>query len=112
VAALEELGIGRTTIIVAFAILFGGVAASVAIAFGLAARDLARKNLEAEQRKYELGAQTIFFVLEAQQRASDAELQLLAATVAYKKAVVAVERASNTLVADNNVVIEQALAGR
>lgn len=50
VAALEELGIGRTTIIVAFAILFGGVAASIAIAFGLAARDLARDVLQSQFR--------------------------------------------------------------
>ncbi len=82
------------------------------IAAATAARDLARKNLEAEQRKYELGATTVFFVLEAQQRASDAEVQLLAASIAYKKAVVAVQRTTNMLLAENNVVIEQALAGK
>jgi len=48
VAALDELGIGRTTIIVAFSILFGGVVAAVAIAFGLAARDLARDLLQSQ----------------------------------------------------------------
>jgi outer membrane protein TolC len=77
-----------------------------------AARDLAKKNLEAEQRKYELGATTIFFVLEAQQRASDAETQYLAASVAYKKAVIALQRATGSLLDDNNVVLEQALAGK
>ncbi|HLW79845.1 MAG TPA: hypothetical protein VKU44_09635 [Terriglobia bacterium] len=50
VAALDELGIGRTTIIVAFSILFGGVVAAVAIAFGLAARDLARDLLQSQFR--------------------------------------------------------------
>ena len=50
VAALDELGIGRTTIIVSFSILFGGVVAAVAIAFGLAARDLARDLLQSQFR--------------------------------------------------------------
>lgn len=80
------------------------------IAAATVARDLARKNLEAEQRKYELGTTTIFFVLEAQQRLSDAETQLLAASIAYRKAVVAVQRASATLLDENQIVIEQALA--
>jgi outer membrane protein len=75
-----------------------------------AARDLAKKNEEAEQRKYDLGASTIFFVLDAQQRASDAETQLLGARIAYKKAVVALERTAGTLLEENNVVITDALA--
>ncbi len=50
VAALEELGIGRTTIIVTFAILFGGLVSAAAIAFGLGARDLARDLLRAQFR--------------------------------------------------------------
>jgi hypothetical protein len=48
VAALDELGIGRTTIIVTFAILFGGLVTAVAIAFGLGARDLARDLLQSQ----------------------------------------------------------------
>jgi hypothetical protein len=50
VAALDELGISRTTIIVTFAILFGGVVAAAAIAFGLGARDLARDLLQSQFR--------------------------------------------------------------
>lgn len=50
VAALDELGIGRTTIIVTFAILFGGLVAAAAIAFGLAGRDLARDLLQSRLR--------------------------------------------------------------
>lgn len=44
--ALEQLGIGRETIVVAFAILFGGIVLALAIAFGLGGRDLAREYLE------------------------------------------------------------------
>jgi hypothetical protein len=50
VAALDELGISRTTIIVTFAILFGGVVAAAAIAVGLGARDLARDFLRSQFR--------------------------------------------------------------
>ncbi|MGD1101506.1 MAG: hypothetical protein ABSA59_05510 [Terriglobia bacterium] len=50
VAALDEFGISRTTIIVTFAILFGGVVTAGAIAFGLGARDLARELLQSQFR--------------------------------------------------------------
>lgn len=48
VIGLDELGIGRTTIIVTFAILFGGLVTALAIAFGLGARDLAREVLQSQ----------------------------------------------------------------
>lgn len=44
--ALEQLGIGRGTIIIAFAIIFGGVVLAFAIAFGLGGRDIAKEYLE------------------------------------------------------------------
>ncbi len=42
VVALEQLRIGRTALLVTFAILFAGIVVAAAIAFGLGARDLAR----------------------------------------------------------------------
>ena len=50
VAALDELGISRTTIVVTFAILFGGVVTAGAIAFGVGGRDLARELLQSQFR--------------------------------------------------------------
>jgi len=44
--ALEHLGVGRQILIVSFGILFGGVVLALALAFGLAGRDLARELLE------------------------------------------------------------------
>lgn len=44
--ALEQLGIGKDTIIIAFSIVFGGIVFSFAIAFGLGGRDFARDYLE------------------------------------------------------------------
>jgi len=44
--ALEQLGIGKDTVIIAFSIIFGGVVFALAIAFGLAGKDIAKKYLE------------------------------------------------------------------
>lgn len=44
--ALEHLGVGRQIILTSFAVLFGGVVLALALAFGLAGRDLARELLE------------------------------------------------------------------
>ncbi len=53
--ALEQLGIGRGTIVIAFALVFGGVVLSLAIAFGLGGKDIARdyleKKMKGEERK-------------------------------------------------------------
>jgi len=44
--ALEQLGIGRETIIIAFAIVFGGIVLALSIAFGLGGKDIAKEYLE------------------------------------------------------------------
>jgi hypothetical protein len=44
--ALEQLGIGKGTVVIAFAIIFGGIVLGCAIAFGLGGRDIAKKYLE------------------------------------------------------------------
>ena len=71
--------------------------AKLSMAASKIARDLAQKNLEAEQRKYELGVETIFFVLDAQTQLSGAEQDLLRAYVSYQLSVTAVERGIGTL---------------
>ena len=53
--ALEQLGIGKDTVIVAFTILFGGFVFALSLAFGLAGKDIAeeylRKRLTEEGKK-------------------------------------------------------------
>ncbi|HWX23586.1 MAG TPA: hypothetical protein VN083_01025 [Vicinamibacteria bacterium] len=44
--ALEHLGVGRQIILASFVLVFGGVVLALALAFGLAGRDLAGKLLE------------------------------------------------------------------
>jgi len=51
--ALEHLGVGRHIILASFTILFGGVVFALALAFGLAGRDLAREFLERVARRRE-----------------------------------------------------------
>lgn len=71
--------------------------AELVIAAAQNSRDLASKTLAAEQRKYELGAQTIFFVLDAQNQLSQAELALVQAQVFYQKALAEVDHATGAL---------------
>lgn len=61
--------------------------------------DLAEKSLAADQRKYELGAETNFYVLDSQSRLAQAELALLQARVAYQVAKASIEHAKGTLLA-------------
>ena len=51
VMAFEQLGIGRSTVIGAFEIVFGGVVLALALAFGLGGKDLARTLLEKRFKK-------------------------------------------------------------
>ena len=44
--ALEQLGIGKGTIIIAFTLVFGGIILALAIAFGLGGKEVARSYLE------------------------------------------------------------------
>jgi len=51
--ALEQVGLGQGVILVAFALFFGGVVLALALAFGLAGKDLARESLERLLRRRE-----------------------------------------------------------
>jgi len=49
--ALEQLGIGKDTIVIAFAIVFGGIVFSFSIAFGLGGKDIAGDFLRKKMRE-------------------------------------------------------------
>jgi outer membrane protein TolC len=68
-------------------------------------RDLTQKNLEAEQRKYELGTQPLFFVLDAQNQLVQAELTLVQSQIGYQRALAAVETATGELLEKHRVQI-------
>lgn len=65
----------------------------------LEARDLANKNVAAEQQKYTLGTITVFELLQAQVQLSNAQLTLLGAYTGYQQAEIAYQRATWTLLA-------------
>jgi outer membrane protein len=81
--------------------------AKLTLAAGKAALDLAQKALAAEQRKYELGSQTIFFVLDAQTRLAQSQSDLLQAEISYQIALADVEHAAGSLLGPYNVQIAE-----
>jgi len=79
--------------------------ARLALAAGTTSFDLAQKTLASEQRKFELGAETNFFVLDAQTRVAQAELILLQTQVNYRVALAAVGHSTGDLLSPYRVQI-------
>ena len=49
--ALDHIGIGRTVLLLAFGIVFGGVVLAIALAVGLGARDAVSRALDRQLRE-------------------------------------------------------------
>jgi len=81
--------------------------AKLSLAAGQTAVDLAQKNVGAEQRKYDLGEGTVFFVLEAQTELAQAEQTLLQSQVSYQLAITALDHATGGLLAPYHLQIDQ-----
>lgn len=79
--------------------------AKLSLAASNEALDVSKKNLNAVQRKHELGSETVFFVLEAQTELAQAESSVLQAEVAYQLAVAAVQHATGKLLEPYQVQI-------
>src|SRR6266478_6108027 len=73
-------------------------AAKVAVA-------LARENLHADERKYELGAEPVFFVLDAQTQLAQAELNVIQAQVNFQVAVAQLDHATGDLLEHHHIQI-------
>jgi len=72
--------------------------------------ELAQEQYTAEQRKFELGASTIRFVLEEQRNLEQMRSNRIAALVNYRKALVDYDRALGMTLKKNNVLIESSVA--
>jgi len=81
--------------------------AKLALEAGKVSFDLAQKSLASDQRKYELGAETNFFVLDSQTRLAQAELILLQTQVNYRVALAAVGHATGNLLDPYQVKIAE-----
>jgi outer membrane protein TolC len=79
--------------------------AKLTMVAGKESLELARKNMAAEQRKYELGQGTLFLTLEAQTEFAQAEQSLLQAEVGYQVAVAGLDHATGELLQPYNVQI-------
>ena len=73
---------------------FGVQQNRASVASAQAAVDLARQSLDAEQKKYTLGASTSTLVLQYQSGLTGAEVTLVSAKAAYEKAQLELDRAT------------------
>lgn len=80
--------------------------ANASIGAATKTRDLAQKNVQAEQQKYELGSITAFELLDSQSRLASAESALSRAYVTYQEANVNYQRATWTLLDGFGMIVE------
>ena len=80
--------------------------ADASISAAITARDLAQKNVEAEQQKYVLGSITAFELLDSQSRLANAQSALLNAYVTYQEAYINYEHATWTLLDGFGIIVQ------
>ena len=71
------------------------------------ARELAVKQLEAEEKKYEVGMVTTHELLEFQEALAKAEVDELKALTDYNKSLVAVEKSKGTILDTNDIKVDE-----
>ncbi len=76
------------------------------------AESLAVDTLHADERKYELGAEPVFFVLDAQTRLAQAELNLIQSQVNFQVSVAQLDHATGDLLDHHHVQIVDHTSGR
>lgn len=75
------------------------------------ARILQEQTVDAEQKKYALGASTIYNVILTQRDLSQAQSNEVAAIAAYSKAKVELDRSTGEILATNNISLQEAYRG-
>lgn len=74
-------------------------------------RILQEQTLDAEQKKYALGASTIYFVIQAQRDLATAQGAEVAAQATYSRARVELDRATGQTITANGIEVEEAVKG-
>ena len=77
-----------------------------------AAHDFALQSLEAEQKKYSLGASTSLLVMQQKSNETQAASNYVAALSTYEKARVALEKATSLILERNGITMEDAVRGQ
>ncbi|MBI2677766.1 MAG: TolC family protein [Candidatus Koribacter versatilis] len=75
------------------------------------ARDLAQQSLDAEQKKYALGASTNTLVLQAQRDLAQASSNVVLSTTAYEKSRVELDRVTGLTLDHNNISLADSEVG-
>jgi outer membrane protein len=70
------------------------------------ARDLAQQRVDADQQRYELGVITLFFVLDSQNAFVQAESNLVAQTINYKRNVLNLLQRTGDLLDERGIVLQ------
>jgi outer membrane protein TolC len=83
-----------------------------ALLAAIAARDYASQNLDAEQKKYSLGASTSTLVLQASSALTQAESNVLAAATNYEKSKVQLDLSTAATLASLGIDIGEAESGK
>ena len=73
---------------------------------------LQEQTLDAEQKKYALGASTVYFVIQYQRDLAQAQSNVVAALAAYAKSRVELERVTGQTIKANEIDVVEAMAGR
>ena len=75
------------------------------------ARQYQQESLEAEQAKFEVGASTAFFVIQYESLLAQARSTEVAAKSSYVKAKAALQRATGSILDQNNISFDAAVRG-
>jgi outer membrane protein len=70
------------------------------------ALDFSQKNVEAEQKRYDLGVTTIFFLLDAQTALTNSQANLVTQSVQYRRNLLNLLRATGQLLEERGVAVE------
>jgi outer membrane protein TolC len=81
-------------------------ASKASVKLALTAQEFARKYLEAEQKKYELGTSQIFFVLQAQTSLVNAESTVVQNSVSYRRNLLNLLRRTGELLEERGVAVQ------
>jgi outer membrane protein TolC len=76
------------------------------VKLGVVARDLAQKQLDAEQKRYDLGISQIFFLLDAQTRLVNAEAQLVNQIIQYRRNQINLLRQTGELLEERGIQVQ------
>jgi outer membrane protein len=91
---------------------FAVVQNRASVAAAQAAVDLGHQSLDAEQKKYQLGASTTTLVLQNSSALAQAQSTLVSAMAAYEKAHLELERATGLLLEQNGILLADAVRGQ